>query len=225
MRRRSHRPPDWSGGPGKAKFRIDGLDKVTGRKIYARDFRARDLDGWPDTEEVVLIARTPIADRIFLGLDLSRLPKELIPTKTVTAENLKVDRTGLAKSDYPEGDYLLPKNKVPDYLGQAVGLLYFDDYHTMDKARREIRSDMTTCLVFGDEVPADRTKYYAPETSIIHVKSAAGKEVFSQVSGGPVRPQLATTKRDIEAMGWVDRIREKFEGRRSPGLEGHQRDL
>ena len=37
--------PDWSGGPGKARFRIDGLAKVTGQKIYARDFRAVDMPG------------------------------------------------------------------------------------------------------------------------------------------------------------------------------------
>ena len=30
--------------------RIDGLAKVTGQKIYARDFRAADLPGWPRTE-------------------------------------------------------------------------------------------------------------------------------------------------------------------------------
>ena len=38
--------PDWSGGPGQVRFRIDGLAKVTGQKIYARDFRAADMPGW-----------------------------------------------------------------------------------------------------------------------------------------------------------------------------------
>ena len=203
-------PPDWSGGAGKARFRIDGFEKVTGGKIYARDFRPHDLEGWPSEEDVVLVARTPIADRVFLGFDLARLSDELSPKRIVAAENLVADRIGLAKTDYPKGDYLLTKGKVPDYFGQAVGLLYFDDYHTMDAARREIRSDMTSGLAFGGEKPPDMTSYYAPETSIIHVKSPAGKEVFSQVSGGPVRPQLARTKRDVEAMGWVDKIREKL---------------
>ena len=38
---------DWSAGPGLARARIDGHAKVTGQKIYARDFRARDMPGWP----------------------------------------------------------------------------------------------------------------------------------------------------------------------------------
>ena len=37
-------PPDgWSGAPGHARYRIDGLAKVTGQKIYARDFLPRDM--------------------------------------------------------------------------------------------------------------------------------------------------------------------------------------
>ncbi len=199
-------PPDWSAGAGKARFRIDGLEKVTGRKIYARDFRPRDLDGWPDEEEVVLVARTPIADRVFLGFDLSRLPESLTPKRIVTADNLMADHIGVAQADYPEGDYLLPKGKVPDYFGQAVGLLYFNDYYAMDAARRQIRSDVTSGLAFGGMTPPGATHYYAPETSIVHAETATGKEVFSQVSGGPVRPQEGKTKRDIEALDWVDKI-------------------
>ena len=38
---------DWSAGPGLERARIDGHAKVTGQKIYARDFRARDMPGWP----------------------------------------------------------------------------------------------------------------------------------------------------------------------------------
>jgi hypothetical protein len=38
------------GPPGKARYRIDGVAKVTGEKIYARDFRARDTGGWPALE-------------------------------------------------------------------------------------------------------------------------------------------------------------------------------
>ncbi len=209
--------PSWSGGAGKARFRIDGLDKVTGRKIYARDFRPRDLEGWPDDEEVVLVARTPLADRVFQGLDLSRLPTELTPARVITAANLAADRVGVAKTDYPDGDYLLPAGKVPDYLGQAVGLLYFNDYHTMDAARRAIRSDMTSGLIFGDVVPPDPTRFYEPETSIIHVVTPQGKDVFSQIGGGPVRPQQGKTKRNIEALGWVDKISAQLEDPQAQG--------
>src|ERR1700752_1564299 len=38
---------DWGPDPGTARWRIDGLSKVTGSRIYARDFKARDFNGWP----------------------------------------------------------------------------------------------------------------------------------------------------------------------------------
>ncbi|MEJ8573993.1 xanthine dehydrogenase family protein molybdopterin-binding subunit [Microbaculum marinum] len=202
-------PPDWQAGPGKARFRIDGLRKVTGRKTYARDFHARDLEGWPDEQDVVLVMRTPVANRTFHGLDLGRLPQALQPKSTITAEDLARDHIGIAEDDYPEGDYLLPAGKVPDYLGQEVALLYYDDFFTMDKARRAIRSDVLQGLSFGEEMPIRPETYYQPETSIIHAEPENGDEqTFSQVGGGPVRPEEARTPRDIEAMGWVDRIRE-----------------
>ena len=43
--------------PGRGQFnpaakgagRVDGVAKVTGAKLYASDFRANDLPGWPQT--------------------------------------------------------------------------------------------------------------------------------------------------------------------------------
>ena len=199
--------PDWQDGPGRARYRIDGLPKVTGQKIYARDFRARDLDGWPDEEDIVLVMRTPLANRKFHGVDLSRLATDLQPKKTVTAEDLARDHVGIAEEDYPEGDYLVAPGSEPDYLGQAVALLYYDDYFTMDRARRAIRSEVLQGLSFGEELPPRPETYFKPETSIIHVRRD-GEEFFSQVTGGVVRPGLEETKRDKEALHWVDQIRD-----------------
>lgn len=202
----SSSPPDWQAGPGQARFRIDGLRKVTGQKTYARDYRARDIEGWPREERVVLVVRAPRADRIYLGLDLGRLPGELQPTAIVTAEDLARDHVGIARTDYPEGDYLVTPGHAPDYLGQEVALLFYDDYLTMDRARRAIRSDVVQCVAFGAEVPPRPETYFSPETHIVHVRDAAGKEVFSQMGGGPVDPDEGTSARDVEALGWVDRI-------------------
>lgn len=208
---------DWQNGPGRARFRIDGHTKVTGRKIYARDFRAKDLDGWPKEEEVAMVMRVPMADRVFKGIDLSRLPTGLRPKSIVTAMDLYRDYVGIAETDYPAGDYLVSPNSQPKYQGQAAALLYYDDYFTMDQARRAIRSDPSQCVNFGDEVPPPATTYYEPETSIVHVRSDGNTELFSQVTGGPVRPQESKTKRDVEALGWVDKIRERLE---NPGELG-----
>ncbi len=53
--------------------RIDGVAKVTGAKLYASDFRAADLPGWPaDTSHAMLI-RAPDAAHVYTGIDLARL--------------------------------------------------------------------------------------------------------------------------------------------------------
>src|SRR5258708_36872891 len=62
-------PHGWMGPPGKARYRIDGVAKVRGEKIYARNFRARDMNGWPAVERAALVLRAAHVDRRFLGVD------------------------------------------------------------------------------------------------------------------------------------------------------------
>jgi hypothetical protein len=42
-----HPGPDWPRNDGKPKYRLDAIAKVTGEKTFTRDYRARDLEGWP----------------------------------------------------------------------------------------------------------------------------------------------------------------------------------
>src|SRR5689334_19605658 len=53
--------------------RIDGVAKVTGAKLYASDFRAADLPGWPATTSHAILVRASDATRVYLGMDLARL--------------------------------------------------------------------------------------------------------------------------------------------------------
>src|SRR5712672_10415 len=59
--------------------RIDGVAKVTGAKLYASDFRAADLPGWPSATSHAMLIRAPDATRVHAGLDLSRLSGALKP--------------------------------------------------------------------------------------------------------------------------------------------------
>jgi|GEM_PF-5218308 len=36
---------NWAEAPGKARHRYDGWPKVTGQKVYGRDFHAKDMQG------------------------------------------------------------------------------------------------------------------------------------------------------------------------------------
>src|ERR1700692_3829589 len=66
----------WNPAAGGAG-RIDGIVKVTGAKLYASDFRAADLPGWPATTSHAMLIRATDAAHIFTGIDLSRLSGEL----------------------------------------------------------------------------------------------------------------------------------------------------
>ena len=44
--------------------RIDGVPKVTGAKLYASDFRAADLPGWPAHTSHAILVRAPDATRL-----------------------------------------------------------------------------------------------------------------------------------------------------------------
>src|SRR5262249_27161657 len=101
--------------------RIDSVAKVTGAKLYASDFRAADLPGWPANTSHAMLIRTPDATHVYAGLDLSRLSGALKPAVVVTAADLA--RTGMRVPEFYAGDLLCPVGKTPLYLGQPVALL------------------------------------------------------------------------------------------------------
>ena len=209
----SLQPADWQAGPGKARFRIDGFAKVTGQKIYARDFRARYLPGWPQDEQVVYILRATFSDHVFDGVDLSELPEELKPQKMVTAEDLQRDGIHIAESNYPEGMYLVPKGSAPDHLGQPVALLFFKDLQTMKAARSQLMFELDP-IKKGASITLPKDYVYQPETSIIHIVKEGPEPYekrvkFAQTKGGPVHPE-EPGKRNAEAMLGVKLIDSKL---------------
>jgi CO/xanthine dehydrogenase Mo-binding subunit len=216
-------PGGWKGAPGQARYRIDGLAKVTGKKIYARDFHARDLAGWPARQQHVFVLRAAFADRIVSGVSTDFLPPELRPTRVVTAADLLRDGIGVAKEDYPEGRYLVPLGERPDYLGQPVALLFYDDFYTLQRARPRLRH-APEAIVTAGAAPLPGETYYQPETSIVHVvrdgrEPFAVRERFAQTIGGPVRPE-EPGERNAEAMKYVEQIAARIA---QAGWKVHQR--
>src|SRR6202000_655560 len=61
--------PAWN--DGVLKYRVDGISKVTGEKVFARDIRARDMPHWPQQQAHALALRVTQADRRYVGFDLS----------------------------------------------------------------------------------------------------------------------------------------------------------
>src|SRR3954453_20048533 len=69
--------------------RVDGVAKVTGAKLYASDFRAADLPGWPANTSHAMLIRAPDATHVYAGMDLARLSGAMKPAVVLTAADLE----------------------------------------------------------------------------------------------------------------------------------------
>src|SRR6202163_3057810 len=96
--------------------RIDGVAKVIGAKLYASDFRAADLPGWPSKTAHAILVRAPDATHVYIGMDLARLTGALKPSVVVTAEDLAKIGTRVPK--FHAGDLFCSVGKTPLYMGQ-----------------------------------------------------------------------------------------------------------
>src|SRR6202171_422750 len=123
--------------PGRRRWnpsaRIDGVPKVTGAKLYASDFRAADLPGWPSKTAHAILVRAGDATHVYAGIDLARLTGASKPTVVVTAADLA--RAGTRVPEFFAGDLFCPVGRTPIYLGQPVALLIFEEFDSFDRAR------------------------------------------------------------------------------------------
>ncbi|RED50826.1 CO/xanthine dehydrogenase Mo-binding subunit [Aestuariispira insulae] len=175
-------PAHWAKGPGEARFRIDGLDKVLGRKVYARDYHATDMPGWPQAERPVMIIRAVHADRPFNGLDLSGLPPELQPETIVTGQQILQD--GIILPYGINYDYVVVAGNVPDYLGQPVAFLIFKDRKSYRRAKKRLQFN-NAIQQYGAQTSPSPPVEYTPLTDYVRKASpTGGKDLFSYTLNG-----------------------------------------
>jgi CO/xanthine dehydrogenase Mo-binding subunit len=165
--------------------RIDGVAKVTGAKLYASDFRASDLPGWPATTSHAILVRAPDATHVYTGIDLARLSGALKPSVVVTAEELA--KIGIRVPEFYAGDLFCPVGKTPLYMGQPVALLIFEEFGAFDQARLALRDG--TFVKSGEETGA----VVAPNYGAYRFTRVAGAtpeapDVYSPVQAGWVTP-------------------------------------
>ncbi|MFV0303123.1 MAG: xanthine dehydrogenase family protein molybdopterin-binding subunit [Paracoccus sp. (in: a-proteobacteria)] len=197
--------------PGIATQRIDGHAKVTGAKVFARDFMARDMPGWPATQWHAVYLYALTTDHAFLGLDLSGLSEAAQPRRVVYGDNLSealrapklTARRDLAldqalrkarQTDAPKGfdrpaglefDLIVPRKATPDFLGQAVALLLFDSAAGWRQAQREMRFRDETWQVYATDVShsAGMGTAFQPQTT--YVKFDQDGDSFSYATADP----------------------------------------
>lgn len=163
--------------------RIDGIAKVTGSKVFARDLRAKDLVGWPQEQSHALLLRLPFADRAYLGLDLSSLSQGAQPDRIVTAVDLKKDGVDFPK--FYTKDMLLPEGEVPPILGQAVAILIFKDYARFHLAKNELQFKKDIYRS-GERMEQPVLQPWGALRSVF--VSAAQNDAFNVLKDGMIRP-------------------------------------
>jgi CO/xanthine dehydrogenase Mo-binding subunit len=179
--------------PGRANWnpaadgagRVDGAAKVTGAKLYASDFRAADLPGWPKNTSHAMLIRAPDATHVYIGMDLARLSGALKPSAVVTSTDL--DRVGTRVPAFYTGDLFCPLGKTPLYLGQPVGLLVFETFDAFDQARLALRDG--TFVRFGEETgPVTMPAYGAFRFTRVAGATPDAPDVYSPIQAGWVSP-------------------------------------
>jgi CO/xanthine dehydrogenase Mo-binding subunit len=177
--------------------RIDGVAKVTGSKLYAADFRAADLPGWPAKTSHAMLIRAADATHVYGGLDLSRLTGALRPSVVVTADDLA--RIGARVPEFYAGDLLCPVGKTPLYLGQPIALLIFEEFDAFDQARLALRDGAS--VKFGEKTgPVVKPPYAAFRFTRVAGPTPDSPDVYSPVQNGWVSPPNLT---DAEQPNWT----------------------
>lgn len=179
--------------PGRGKWnpaakgagRIDGTAKVTGAKLYAADFRAADLPGWPSKTSHAILVRAPDATHVYLGIDLARLSGAAKPNVVVTADDLA--DIGTRVPEFNAGDLFCPVGTTPIYMGQPVALLIFETFDAFDRARLLLRDG--TFVKSGEETGAvDLPNYGAYRFTRVAGPKPDAPDVYSPVQAGWVSP-------------------------------------
>lgn len=179
--------------PGRGQFnpavgaagRVDGVAKVTGSKLYASDFRAADLPGWPAKTSHAILVRAPDATHVYLGMDLARLTGAMKPSVVVTAA--EIDSIGLTVPAFYTGDLFCPLGKTPLYMGQPVALLIFETFDAYDRARLALRDN--TFVKFGEETgPVSMPPFAAFRFTRVAGATPDAPDIYSPIMAGWVSP-------------------------------------
>lgn len=166
--------------------RIDGAPKVTGAKLYASDFRAADLPGWPKNTSHALLIRAPDATHVYKGIDLARLSGPLKPSVVVTATDLV--HASIRVPEFYTGDLFCPVGRTPIYLGQPVALLIFETFDAFDKARQLISRDESFVKLGEETGPVMMPGYGAFRFTRVAGPTPDAPDVYSPLQAGWVSP-------------------------------------
>lgn len=172
--------------PGRPRYRLDAVAKVTGAKTFSRDYRARDLAGWPDRQAHAFLVAATRADRRFTGLDLSRLPASLRPDRIVRHEDLVADGVSVPHADFFGDWFLVPQGETPRLLGQPVAILIYADFPRFAAAKRALRFAEDVVQYGAETGPRPPAHYGASRWVRIEGDTPDAPDRFSPFEQSPI---------------------------------------
>jgi CO/xanthine dehydrogenase Mo-binding subunit len=183
--------PDWLGADGRPRYRLDAIAKVTGAKTFTRDYRARDLDGWPKDQAHAFLIHATRADRTFEDIDLSALGEDLKPDRLVLHETLVADGLVVPDQDFFGDVFLVPKGETPRLLGQPVALLIYRDFDRYNAAKRRIRFDDSVVRYGRETGPAALANYGASRYVRVDGGSPEAEDRYSPLKDAVIFAKFA----------------------------------
>lgn len=188
--------PGWGPVAGQARYRIDGVAKVTGQKIFARDFHPGDIPGWPADAAHIHLLPAAHVDRPFIGLNIEKLPASIRPSKVILQKDL--DAAGIVTPwfDAP-APLMVELQAMPLYLGQPVAMLVFNDAASYRAATRLMQFDPTYVDYGPAGTPMTGAVLGHPYYYIRYTED--GVEKFSQVLAQAAVNPTGATACDFEA--------------------------
>ncbi|MBL6735099.1 MAG: xanthine dehydrogenase family protein molybdopterin-binding subunit [Shewanellaceae bacterium] len=170
-------------------YRLDAISKVTGQKLYARDFRASDFQDWPKEQWHGYILRVTKADRPFKGLNIKTILGEHQPQKVITAKDL--NKKNIKLPGFFGSDMLLDTNQTASYLGHAVAILLFKDYESYRQAKIRLQFNEKSIL-YGKPEPIQK---HDPYVTFRYIRYTDGEEEkFSNYKDGLFFPEFVNHK-------------------------------
>lgn len=191
---------EWAPEPGKARWRIDGMQKVLGQKIYARDFKARDFKDWPDDEHFLYALRCDRYDQIVIGYDLSMLPAALRPVAIVDAAALVAKKMNLAGN--MNSPFLAQIGAPPDFFGQPVAMLIFENFDSYRRAVKILQFNPNV-IQYGAAASVKK-KAYSPAFSYVRDDAQQFNYVYtdSKVYSARQAAVAGDVKASIDSKTW-----------------------
>lgn len=180
--------PNWNPTTQRIKSRTDAFAKVTGKKVFAMDIRAKDMPHWPQQQAHALILRVTQADKLYEGFDLSRLKDGLMPDRIITADDLAKDN--LAFPAFFGDDALLPKGQTPAYLGQAVAILIFNDFARFKFAKDTLKFKDDIILYGETTGPLERNPWGVYRGVRIGDANPHAPDIYSSMKDDSIAPLL-----------------------------------